>query len=79
MEEKNGNSEFERKRRAFLKCVQGCPWSKTLWMDGFDDVLRESEDGHEISEFLNIMKDKGICMRTNVYELLLEHIDDDDV
>lgn len=45
--------------------------SKTLWLDGFTR-LTSILTAKELSEFQEIMRDKEIRLRTDVYEILLQ-------
>eukprot|EP00898_Chlorokybus_atmophyticus_P000447 jgi/Chlat1/1402/Chrsp12S01975 len=58
-------------RRAFFRAIHICPWSKELWLDGFRR-LAGVLSAKELSELMDIMKDKELRLRTDVYEILLE-------
>jgi hypothetical protein len=45
--------------------------SKALWLDGFTR-LTSILTAKELSEFQEIMRDKEIRLRTDVYEILLQ-------
>lgn len=58
-------------RRIFFRAIHACPWSKVLWMDGFLK-LKSALSAKEQSEFLDIMRDKELRIRTDIYEILLQ-------
>ncbi|CAA0818108.1 Unknown protein [Striga hermonthica] len=71
--------EFERSvannitaaKRVFFRAIHACPWSKKLWLDGFlklDSVLTVKE----LSDLQEVMRDKELNLRTDIYEILLQ-------
>jgi len=63
-------SRPEAARRVFFRAINSCPWSKSVWLDGFR-LLRNFMSPVEMSELLDVMKDKEIRLRTDIYEILL--------
>jgi NRDE-2, necessary for RNA interference len=59
--------------RTFLRAVEACPWSKALWCDGLE-LLNGYSSPKELSEYLSIMKDKEIAVRTDVLEAVLARL-----
>ncbi|CAM6088353.1 unnamed protein product [Calypogeia fissa] len=64
-----GNAEAAR--RVYFRAIHACPWSKTLWLDGFL-MLGSILSAKELSDFVDVMRDKELRLRTDVYEILLE-------
>ena len=60
----------ESLHRTFLRAVEACPWSKSLWIDGLE-LLNGYSSPKELSEYLNILKDKELAVRTDVLEAVL--------
>lgn len=56
--------------RTFLRAVEACPWSKSLWIDGLE-LLNGYSSPKELSEYLNIIKDKELVVRTDILEAVL--------
>lgn len=65
------NHNADAARRVYFRAIHACPWSKTLWLDGFTK-LTSILTAKELSEFQEIMRDKEIRLRTDVYEILLQ-------
>ncbi|BBN07353.1 hypothetical protein Mp_4g03110 [Marchantia polymorpha subsp. ruderalis] len=63
-------------RRVYFRAIHACPWSKALWADGFRK-LGLILSAKEQSEFVDIMREKELRIRTDVYEILLEDAEDD--
>ncbi|KAI3869306.1 hypothetical protein MKX03_010736 [Papaver bracteatum] len=58
-------------KRVFFRAIHACPWSKKLWLDGFlklNSILTVKE----LSDLQEVMRDKEIHMRTDIYEILLQ-------
>ncbi|XP_015966836.1 uncharacterized protein LOC107490577 isoform X1 [Arachis duranensis] len=58
-------------RRVFFRAIHACPWSKRLWLDGFlrlNSVLTAKE----LSDLQEVMRDKELNLRTDIYEILLQ-------
>ncbi|XP_021291947.1 protein NRDE2 homolog isoform X2 [Herrania umbratica] len=58
-------------RRTFFRAIHACPWSKKLWLDGFlklDSILTAKE----LSDLQEVMRDKELNLRTDIYEILLQ-------
>ncbi|PVH67040.1 hypothetical protein PAHAL_1G415700 [Panicum hallii] len=55
-------------RRVFFRAIHACPW---LWLDGFlklSSVLTLKE----LSDLQEVMRDKELNIRTDIYEILLQ-------
>ncbi|XP_011072028.1 protein NRDE2 homolog [Sesamum indicum] len=58
-------------KRVFFRAIHACPWSKKLWLDGFlklDSILTVKE----LSDLQEVMRDKELNLRTDIYEILLQ-------
>lgn len=58
-------------KRVFFRAIHACPWSKRLWLDGFlklDSILTVKE----LSDLQEVMRDKELNLRTDIYEILLQ-------
>ncbi|XP_061356034.1 uncharacterized protein LOC133300491 isoform X2 [Gastrolobium bilobum] len=58
-------------RRVFFRAVHACPWSKRLWLDGFLK-LNSVLTAKELSDLQEVMRDKELNLRTDIYEILLQ-------
>ncbi|XP_020572786.1 protein NRDE2 homolog isoform X2 [Phalaenopsis equestris] len=58
-------------RRTFFRAIHACPWSKRLWLDGFQK-LSSVMSAKELSDLQEVMRDKEIHLRTDIYEILLQ-------
>ncbi|XP_038687857.1 nuclear exosome regulator NRDE2 isoform X2 [Tripterygium wilfordii] len=58
-------------RRIFFRAIHACPWSKTLWLDGFLK-LNSVLTAKELSDLQEVMRDKELNLRTDIYEILLQ-------
>ncbi|KAI3796903.1 hypothetical protein L1987_39590 [Smallanthus sonchifolius] len=58
-------------RRIYFRAIHTCPWSKKLWLDGFTK-LNSVLTAKELSDLLEVMRDKEVNVRTDVYEILLQ-------
>ncbi|CAH9122186.1 unnamed protein product [Cuscuta epithymum] len=58
-------------RRVFFRAVHACPWSKRLWLDGFLK-LNTILTAKELSDLQEVMRDKELNLRTDIYEILLQ-------
>ncbi|XP_030541167.2 nuclear exosome regulator NRDE2 isoform X2 [Rhodamnia argentea] len=58
-------------RRIFFRAIHACPWSKKLWLDGFLK-LNSILSAKELSDLQEVMRDKELNLRTDIYEILLE-------
>ncbi|URE46950.1 hypothetical protein MUK42_32857 [Musa troglodytarum] len=63
-------------RRIFFRAIHACPWSKRLWLDGFQK-LSSILSAKELSDLQEVMRDKELNLRTDIYEILLQ--DEDEV
>ncbi|KAI9087387.1 hypothetical protein K1719_030707 [Acacia pycnantha] len=58
-------------RRVFFRAIHACPWSKKLWLDGFLKV-NPVLTAKELSDLQEVMRDKELNLRTDIYEILLQ-------
>lgn len=58
-------------RRIFFRAIHACPWSKRLWLDGFLK-LNSILTAKELSDLQEVMRDKELNLRTDIYEILLQ-------
>ncbi|XP_042409299.1 nuclear exosome regulator NRDE2-like isoform X1 [Zingiber officinale] len=58
-------------RRIFFRAIHACPWSKRLWLDGFQK-LSNVLSAKELSDLQEVMRDKELNLRTDIYEILLQ-------
>lgn len=58
-------------RRIFYRAINACPWSKKLWLDGFLK-LNTVLTAKELSDLQEVMRDKELNLRTDIYEILLQ-------
>ncbi|XP_019430339.1 PREDICTED: protein NRDE2 homolog isoform X1 [Lupinus angustifolius] len=58
-------------RRIFFRAIHSCPWSKKLWLDGFLK-LNSVLTAKELSDLHEVMVDKELNLRTDIYEILLQ-------
>lgn len=58
-------------RRVFFRAIHACPWSKRLWLDGFEK-LSSILTLKELSDLQEVMRDKELHIRTDIYEILLQ-------
>ncbi|EXB80264.1 hypothetical protein L484_025118 [Morus notabilis] len=69
--EANIARDFSAARRIFFRAIHACPWSKKLWMDGFIK-LNSILSAKELSDLQEVMRDKELNLRTDIYEILLQ-------
>ncbi|KAL6962786.1 hypothetical protein U1Q18_037745 [Sarracenia purpurea var. burkii] len=58
-------------RRIFFRAIHACPQSKKLWLDGFLK-LHSVLTAKELSDLQEVMQDKELNLRTDIYEILLQ-------
>lgn len=58
-------------KRVFFRAVNACPWSKALWLDGLR-ALHGVLPPREMGDLLEVMMEKGLRLRTDIFEALLE-------
>ncbi|TVU28721.1 hypothetical protein EJB05_20251 [Eragrostis curvula] len=58
-------------RRVFFRAIHACPWSKRLWLDGFQK-LSSILTLKELSDLQEVMREKELNIRTDIYEILLQ-------
>ncbi|KAE8796777.1 hypothetical protein D1007_28069 [Hordeum vulgare] len=61
-------------RRVFFRAIHACPWSKRLWLDGFQK-LSSVLTMKELSDLQEVMHGKELFIRTDIYEILLQDED----
>lgn len=64
-------SNYPAARRVFFRAIHACPWSKTLWLDGFQK-LHNIVTAKELLDLQEVMRDKELNLRTDIYEILLQ-------
>ncbi|KAM1938381.1 hypothetical protein FF1_015989 [Malus domestica] len=69
--EMNMASNPSAARRNFFRAIHACPWSKKLWLDGFVK-LNSILSAKELSDLQEVMRDKELNLRTDIYEILLQ-------
>jgi hypothetical protein len=57
-------------RKLFLRAVHAMPGNKGLWLSGFGAVCTSMQP-RECSGLLNVMQERQVLVRTDVYEVLL--------
>ncbi|XP_057545357.1 uncharacterized protein LOC130824389 isoform X2 [Amaranthus tricolor] len=62
---------FSAARRVFFRAIHACPWSKLLWLDGFQK-LQNIVTAKELMDLQEVMRDKELNLRTDIYEILLQ-------
>lgn len=63
--------DFFAAKRIFFRAIHACPWSKKLWLDGFLK-LSSVLTAKELSDLQEVMRDKELNVRTDIYEILLQ-------
>lgn len=63
-------------RRIFFRAIHTCPWAKSLWMDAFTK-LNTVLTAKEQSDLADIMREKDLHLRTDVFEILLQDAEED--
>ncbi|KAK9115859.1 hypothetical protein Sjap_014806 [Stephania japonica] len=58
-------------KRVFFRAIHACPWSKKLWLDGFLK-LNSVLTAKELADLQDVMHDKELHLRTDIYEILLQ-------
>ncbi|EFN57952.1 hypothetical protein CHLNCDRAFT_142066 [Chlorella variabilis] len=61
-------------RRLFLRAIAACPWAKAVWCDGLA-LLNGHAPPKELSEYVEVMKDKELTLRTDVFEVVLAQLE----
>ncbi|CAN6465668.1 unnamed protein product [Victoria cruziana] len=57
-------------KRVFFRAIHACPWSKKLWLDGYQR-LNAFLTAKELADLQEVMRDKELNLRTDIYEILL--------
>ena len=58
-------------KTVFLRAVNAVPWSKSVWLYGLSHI-RHVFTANERSALIDVMREKEITIRTDMYEILLE-------
>lgn len=58
-------------KQIFFRAIHACPGSKRLWLDGFRK-LNSILTAKELSDLQEVMRDKELNLRTDIYEILLQ-------
>ena len=74
----NHSENAEAARRDFFRAIHICPWSKQLWLDGLRS-LGSVLSPREMGELLDIMREKELRIRTDVYEILLQEAEEEEL
>ncbi|GAB2286590.1 hypothetical protein Dimus_020987 [Dionaea muscipula] len=67
----NVAGNFSAAKRIYFRAIHACPWSKKLWLDGFLK-LNGILTAKELSDLQEVMQDKELNLRTDIYEILLQ-------
>lgn len=65
-----GLGRLDAARKLFLRAVHAVPGAKGLWLSGFGGVCAGLQP-RECSGLLNVMQEREVVVRTDVYEVLL--------
>jgi hypothetical protein len=65
-----GLGRLDAARKLFLRAVHAMPGAKGLWLSGFGAVCAGMQP-RECSGLLNVMQEREVMVRTDVYEVLL--------
>lgn len=66
-------------RRVFFRALHACPWSKTLWLEGFKQLSAGGAlTGNELGDLCETMREKELRLRTDIYEILLQEVEGGD-
>ncbi|EPS61854.1 hypothetical protein M569_12939, partial [Genlisea aurea] len=57
-------------KRVLFRAVHACPWSKKLWVEGLAE-LESVLTAKEMGDLHEVMRDKELNLRTDIYEILL--------
>eukprot|EP00803_Ostreobium_quekettii_P002454 evm.model.scf_886.2 EVM.evm.TU.scf_886.2 scf_886:10633-23874(-) len=63
-------------KRVFLRGIRNHPWVKKFWVDGFAGLMQQLGE-KETGELMEIMREKGVRTYTDVYEIMLEKLEND--
>ncbi|CAM8981084.1 unnamed protein product [Rhodiola kirilowii] len=74
----NVTGDLSAAKRIFFRAIHTCPWSKKLWLDGFLK-LNAVLTAKEMSDLQEVMRDKELNLRTDIYEILLQDEDDNNL
>lgn len=73
MEWEVNNDNSEAAKRVFYRAINACPWSKRIWLDGLRLLaVKGVLDSRQAGELLDMMRERGLRCRTDIYEILLE-------
>ena len=74
--ESRHNQSATALHQIFLRAIESCPWSKRLWLDGIS-ILNGICSGKELTKFLRVMREKELAVRTDVLEVVLAELEND--
>jgi len=66
-------------KRTLLRGMHACPWSKALLLDGLALLPADALPPKEQADLLEVVRQKGVRVRTLLLEVLLEAAGDADV
>lgn len=55
----------------FLRAINAVPWNKTIWLYGIEN-LKDAFSAKERAALLDVMREKDILVRTDVFEVQME-------
>ncbi|CAG9460964.1 unnamed protein product [Pedinophyceae sp. YPF-701] len=66
----------EGAKRALMRGVSRCPWSKALWMEGVRAVVGSGREGaRDAGRLIALMRRVGVKVRTDELEVVLERME----
>lgn len=65
------SGQLSSAKTVFLRAINAVPWNKTLWLVGIDSLQKVMTVKERVA-ILDLMREKGISMRTDMFEIQLE-------
>jgi len=65
------SGQLSSAKTVFLRAINAVPWNKTLWLVGIDSLQKVLSVKERVA-ILDLMREKGISMRTDMFEIQLE-------
>ena len=65
------SGQLSSAKTVFLRAINAIPWNKTLWLIGIDSLQKVFTVKERVS-MLDLMREKGISVRTDIFEIQLE-------
>ena len=65
------SGQLSSAKTVFLRAINAVPWNKTLWLIGIDSLQKVFTVKERVS-MLDLMREKGISVRTDIFEIQLE-------